>query len=204
MAKLNAPLFSFRASGKIANALVYFGWKGLNVVRSYVVPANPKTTAQNTQRGYLIACVAMIHYAQGLAANPLDETDVSAYALLGSLQPTPRTWFNTIVRQWLKQRVATQHPSIFHGGSAVGGSTKLTVTMQVSSPEVSISDGLLVYGTSKSALVKALACTFAELNAGKDIPTLVAGTKYFVQFRSTLPAKQAGSNSGIYYGVPTA
>ncbi|MBA7698091.1 hypothetical protein ES703_106766 [subsurface metagenome] len=76
--------------------------------------------------------------------------------------------------------------------------------MQVSSPEVSISDGLLVYGTSKSALINSLACTFAELNAGKDIPALTAGVKYFVQFKPTLPVLQVGSNSGIFYGVPTA
>jgi len=204
VAKLKAPLLSLGASGAIGKSLVFFNWKGLDVVREYVIPANPKTTAQNTQRGYLIACVAMIHYAQGLAANPLVAADTSAYALLGSRQPTPRTWFNTIARVWLKQRVASKHPSIYHGGSAVGGSTKLTVTMQVSSPEVSISDGLLVYGTSKSALISSLACTFAELNAGKDIPTLTAGVKYFVQFKPTLPVEQVGANSGIYYGVPTA
>ncbi|MBA7680106.1 hypothetical protein ES703_88414 [subsurface metagenome] len=204
MAKLKAPLLSLGAAGAIGKALVFFNWKGVDCVREYVVPANPKSTAQNLQRGYMIACVDMIHYAQGLAANPLVEADASAYSLLGSLQPTPRTWFNTIVRQWLKQRVAGKHPSIFHGGSAVGGSTKLTVTMQVSSPEISISDGYLVYGTSKSALVNALACTFVELNAGKDIPALTAGVKYYVQFRAALPVEQLGSNSGIFYGVPTA
>jgi len=30
MAKLKAPLLSFGASGAIAKAIVYFGWKGLN------------------------------------------------------------------------------------------------------------------------------------------------------------------------------
>ncbi len=204
MAKLKAPLMSLGASGALGKALVFFGWKGLDVVREYVVPANPKTTAQNTQRGYITACVAMIHYAQGLAANPLVEADTSSYSLLGSLQATPRTWFNTICKQWLDQRVAGKHPSIYHGGSAVAGSEKLTVTMQVSSPEVSISDGYLVYGTSKSALTTALACTFAELNAGKEIPSLTKGVKYFVQFRPTLPVEQVGANSGIFYGVPTA
>ncbi|MBA7705777.1 hypothetical protein ES703_114616 [subsurface metagenome] len=204
MAKLKAPLLSLGAQGAIGKTLVFFGWKGLDVVREYVVPANPKTDAQNLQRGYLKACVAMIHYAQGLAANPLVEADTMAYSLLGSLQSTPRTWFNTIIRQWLNQKVAGKHPSIYHGGSAVGGSTKLTVTMQVSSPEVSISDGLLVYGTSKSALINSLACTFVELNAGKDIPTLAVGVKYFVQFKPTLPVEQVGANSGIFYGVPTA
>src|SRR3972149_2455449 len=38
MAKLKAPLLSFGASGKLADTLVYFPWKGLAVVRSYVIP----------------------------------------------------------------------------------------------------------------------------------------------------------------------
>ncbi|MBA7665757.1 hypothetical protein ES703_73831 [subsurface metagenome] len=204
MAKLKAPLLSLGASGAIGKTMVFFPWKGLDVVREYVVPANPQTGPQTTQRNYLKACVAMIHYAQGLAANPLVEADASAYALLGSLQPTPRTWFNTIVRQWLNQRVASDHPSIYHGGSVVAGSEKLTVTMQISSPEVAVSEGLLVYGTSKSALLRSLACDFGELNAGKEIPSLAPGVKYFVQFKPTLPTKQVGANSGIFYGVPTA
>jgi len=204
VAKLKAPLMSLGASGAIGKALVYFPWKGLDCVREYVVPANPQTTPQTTQRGYMKACVTLIHYCQGLAANPLAEADASAYALLGSLQPTPRTWFNTISRQWLKQRVAVQHPSIYHGGGAVGGSTNLTVTMQASSDEVTIDSGKLYYGTSKSALINSIACTFAELNAGKEITSLTAGVKYYVQFRPILPTKQVGSDSGIFYGVPTA
>jgi len=50
MAKVKMPLMSASASGKIANSLVYFTWKGLDVVRSYVVPSNPNTTSQQTQR----------------------------------------------------------------------------------------------------------------------------------------------------------
>ncbi|MBA7689596.1 hypothetical protein ES703_98104 [subsurface metagenome] len=152
----------------------------------------------------MIECVDMVHYCQGLAANPLVEADNSAYSLLGSLRPTPSTWFNVIVRQWLKQRVAGLHPTIYHGGSAVGGSTNLTVTMQVSSPEVSVSEGYLAYGTSRSALVNFLACTQGELAAGKEITGLTPGVKYFVQFRADLPSDQKGANSGIFYGTPTA
>lgn len=204
MAKLKAPLLSLGASGAIGKSIVFFPWKGLDVAREYVIPSNPQTDAQNTQRGYMKACVILIHYCQGLAANPLVEADTMAYALLGSLQPTPRTWFNTICRQWMKQRVASKHPSIYHGGGAVGGSTKLTVTMQVSSDEVAVDDGSLFYGTSKSALVNSIACTKGELAAGKDITGLTAGIKYYVQYRPDSPAEQVGSNSGIFYGVPTA
>jgi len=204
MAKLKAPLLSLGAAGAIGKSIVFFNWKGIDVVREYVVPANPKTTPQNTQRGYLKAAVTLIHYCQGLAANPLVAADASAYALLGSLQPTPRTWFNTICRQWLKQRVAGQHPSIYHGGGAVGGSTEITLTAQVSSDEIAVDDGKIYYGTSPSALINSVDCTKGELAAGHSVTSLVAGTKYYLQYRPNSPAKQVGSNSGIFYAVPTA
>ncbi|GAI75819.1 unnamed protein product, partial [marine sediment metagenome] len=46
MAKLKGPLFSLGASGALGEAVVYFPWKGLNVVREYVIPSNPKTDPQ--------------------------------------------------------------------------------------------------------------------------------------------------------------
>src|SRR3989304_1243517 len=58
MAKLKAPLLSFGASGKLADTLVYFPWKGLAVVRSYVIPANPNSAGQQTQRGIPTGAVA--------------------------------------------------------------------------------------------------------------------------------------------------
>src|SRR3972149_4922780 len=107
MAKLTAPLFSFAASGKLANTLVFMGWKGLNNVRQYVVPSNPQTSAQVTQRGYLGDAVDMVHAAQAEAADPLDEVDQMALSALGNLQATPRTWFNTQVKMYIDQHVAS-------------------------------------------------------------------------------------------------
>jgi hypothetical protein len=50
MAKVTGPLHSDGASGKIANAIVFFPWKGLNVVRKWLVPRNPQTAAQGNIR----------------------------------------------------------------------------------------------------------------------------------------------------------
>ena len=58
MATLHAPLLSFSASGKIAKTMVMQKWKGLNVARQYVVPANPQTAAQTTQRALMASVVA--------------------------------------------------------------------------------------------------------------------------------------------------
>lgn len=50
MAKVTGPLHSDGASGKLADAVVYFPWKGVNVVRKYKVPANPMTENQGDIR----------------------------------------------------------------------------------------------------------------------------------------------------------
>ncbi len=50
MAKVTGPLYSISASGKIANSMVFFPWKGLAVVRSWVIPANPQTGTQGNTR----------------------------------------------------------------------------------------------------------------------------------------------------------
>jgi len=50
MAKVTGPLFSFSASGKIADAMVFFGWKGLNVVREWVIPVNKQSSGQGDRR----------------------------------------------------------------------------------------------------------------------------------------------------------
>ena len=49
MAKVDGPLFSLEARGKIADAIVFFPWKGRHVVRQWLKPTNPKSTKQ----GYL-------------------------------------------------------------------------------------------------------------------------------------------------------
>ena len=50
MVKVFGPCHSEAASGKLANAIVFFGWKGINVVRGWVRPANPKSATQGDQR----------------------------------------------------------------------------------------------------------------------------------------------------------
>jgi hypothetical protein len=50
MAKVTGPLYSMGASGKIGDAMVFFGWKGLNVVRQWVVPVNKESAGQGDNR----------------------------------------------------------------------------------------------------------------------------------------------------------
>ena len=100
MAKVTAPLFSFGASGKLADALVYFPFKGLNVVRSYVVPANPNSAAQQVQRGFMTDAVTEWHDA---GYNDLDRSAWNRYA--GVLGPG-LSGFNAFTREHINEQVA--------------------------------------------------------------------------------------------------
>lgn len=50
MAKLTGPLLSFGADGQIGKAMVTAKWRGIPYARQYVIPANPRTTAQQNNR----------------------------------------------------------------------------------------------------------------------------------------------------------
>jgi hypothetical protein len=78
MAKVIAPFLSLSSSGAFAKTMVSFTWKGLNVMRKYVVPANPQTAAQTTQRNLMTAVVAAYrNYFTGAALR----TDLDRLAL---------------------------------------------------------------------------------------------------------------------------
>jgi len=200
MAKLNAPLFSFRASGAIAKALVYFGWKGLNVVRSYVVPTNPNTTLQQTQRGYLTAAVARIHAAQLRDPDGLDEDDQIAYALLGSTYPTPRTWFNQLVKGQVDLLVASEVGLFLcNGAVAKDVASQLTFSGKLYSA-LSVA-GFLYWGTSKTNMPNRIAADAVVGDISAVASPTVKGTKYYLQWRITAGEGSDGMRSGIYTAI---
>jgi len=206
VAKLKAPLLSLGASGAIGKAIVYFPWKGLDCVREYVVPTNPDTDPQKTQRGYLKAAVDAIHAALGLAAYPLNEADITAYSLWGSCYPTPRTWFNQAVKNWVDGYVAANEGAVFRSGQAVEGDTTLDVTVFSTKIDGSaITAGKFFWGKSKTALVHSGAAGIdAEANsANLLIDGLTNDKKYFWQFRVDDGETCEGARSGIYHATPT-
>lgn len=75
MAKVTGPLFSMSASGKLGDAMVFFGWKGLNVVRQWVIPANKMSLTQGDQRimlGGTGRAVAEVQPAKAFAQQLID------------------------------------------------------------------------------------------------------------------------------------
>ena len=210
MAKLNAPLFSFEARGKIANALVYFPWKGINVVRKYVIPTNPQTTLQTTQRGYLTVMVDAVHAAQA-HGTPLNAEDQTAYAALASAKGKIMTWFNQACKLGLDALRGGDGRIVYRAGDMSDpdkddfrpwlGFTDNGVLM--------LAAGKFYLGTSKTNLNQISGA--ADINANVSIGLgaaagfdgLTAGQKYFWQFRPDVADPCELSVSGIYYAYAT-
>lgn len=205
MAKLKGPLFSLGASGQLGKTVVYFGWKGLDVVREYVVPSNPRTAGQTTQRGYMTGAVAAIHNAQALATNPLDAEDISAYSLWALVVKSATTWFNQACKNWIDTMVAGNTPVIYADGT-MSDKTANSLDLILYLNEETSSDlvaGKFYFGTSKTALIHSATATVV---AGASVALvnedasafLTAGVKYFWQFRPDAGDPCVGAKSGIY------
>jgi len=96
MAKVVMPLLSAEASGKIADTMVYFYWKGLNVVRRWVVPTNPREIKQKLIRTRLAAM------GKNLAAMTTAAPAGAIIALIKAVAPANTIWNAHFVSQTLK------------------------------------------------------------------------------------------------------
>lgn len=205
MAKLKAPLLSLGASGAIGKTMVFFNWKGLDVVREYVVPSNPKTALQVTQRGHLTQAVAGVHTAQADATNPLQSIDQVAYAALASAKGRIMTWFNQAVKLWVDVMVAAAVACVysdmtFTTKTAAAIDLELYLNEETAS---TLAAGKFYFGSSKTNLINAKTAT---VTAGDKVALvaedcsafLTAGVKTYVQFRPDVADGCEGADSGIY------
>ncbi len=117
MAKLKGPLMSFGASGAIAKTLVYFPWKGINAVRTYVVPANPKSDAQTDQRNIFTDAITEWHGAAYTAE------DVGAWNRYAGILAKIMSGFNAMVRTFVKEAILGNTWTRMFGGRAAGVGT---------------------------------------------------------------------------------
>lgn len=200
MAKLKAPLLSLGATQQLGKTIVFFNWKGLNVARTYVIPANPNTTPQQTQRNLIKAAVTLIKAGMAHPVFPFNEVDKSAYSLWASTFATPRTWFNAAVKNYVDQEVDSLDGEFYGGGSVNEVADECDVITYDYTGDVTA--GVFKYGTSKTSMINSKAATVAGQQLRADITSLTSGTKYYFQFEATAPAGKVGTKSGIYHGTP--
>jgi hypothetical protein len=79
MAKVQGPLFSFGAAGSIGDSLTFARGRRISVVKSFSVPANPKTVLQEAHRLRIASAVDEFHLMGYTPA------DLSAFLLGGSI-----------------------------------------------------------------------------------------------------------------------
>ena len=184
MAKVTGPLFSLSASGQLAKTLVYMKWKGIQDVRKYVVPANPKSALQVIQRGYFHTTIDLWH---STAWNALDKV---AWNLLASVQDSILSGFNTFVKLVTKAKVEVHTFLPIYGMvvSAVDNQGFVLTAAGVTGGAYTC-----YYGTTKTNL----SSTTAVVNtAGVLVATLTglaALTDYYVQIRTTTASANAVS-----------
>lgn len=205
MAKLKAPLLSLGASGTIAKTLTFFNWKGLNVVREWVSPANPNTALQQTQRGYLGTIVDAIHAAQA-HATPMTQVDQTAWSALAAVLGRTMTWFNMACKVAMDALRAADGWVVYRAGDMSDtdpddfrpwlGFTDDGVTMLAAGKFYLGLSASNLYEVSGAAVVTAN--TSVALAAAAGFSGLTAATKYFWQFRPDVADPCEESVSGIY------
>jgi len=206
MAKVKAPLFGLGASGALGKSLVYFPWKGLNCCREFVVPTNPRSAPQLTQRGYVSDAVEDIHAAMGHPTLPLNETDKTAYAAWASVIKASMTWFNMAVKNWVDVTIAGDTPAVYRDGTITPGANQIAIALRSDEFDgATITAGKFYYGTSKTSLVNTEVAVIVPgvFQASATIAGLTTGQKYYIQFRPDAGEDAEGAYSGIYHGTPT-
>lgn len=185
MAKLKAPLFSFEARGQLAKSLVYFPWKGINAVRSYVEPANPKTQAQRDQRAFVTAAVLEWH------DSTYTSEDVTAWGRLAGIAETIMSGFNRMIQEHVKEAIKGNTWTRTSDLKATGvGTTLFTANIaKVSAGEVPT----VYWGTRKTHFPNSLAMNdLANDRWFADITGLTKNTLYYFYI-------DVGT-TGIHYG----
>jgi len=117
MAIARTPLLSFGATGKLAKTLVFFPWKGLDVVREYVIPTNPNTAAQATQRTLFSATVSAW---RNYFTNAVMRT---AWNLSASASKKAQSGFNAAMSAMIKICSSDPDASFALTGAAAAGNT---------------------------------------------------------------------------------
>ncbi len=174
MAKLTGPLFSFGARGKLGGALVYGAWKGLNVVRTYVVPANPNSAGQQTQRGYLGNGVTDWH---GIGLIPLD---VTAWDRHAATRPSAMSGFNSFIKDHVDLQVGGDTPEMGFNATVVDDADDtFTMTIDEGGTAVSVN---LQWGTSPTSLINTEVAVEAADTWTADPADNVAGQTIYGRF----------------------
>lgn len=189
MAKVKAPLFSFGARGQLGEVLVYFPWKGIEAVRTYVIPANPNTAGQQAQRALLTAAVSDFHTI-GLVA-----LDLTAWNRYATTLAAVMSGFNAFVRSHINIDISGETPDMgFDGDLTDAGGGTFDVTVEEGG---SWDAADFIWGYSPTSLINTQALGEAVNIWTAAGVAAVAGATVFGRFRGKTAGNVVGW-SGIF------
>jgi hypothetical protein len=90
MAKVDGPLMSLEARGKIGDAIVFFPWKGKHAVRQWLKPTQPNSTLQGNVRAAMYAIGKWIKKIMSNSGG--DGVDSKIYSLNTAKAPAGVNW----------------------------------------------------------------------------------------------------------------
>lgn len=196
MAKLNAPLMSFAASGKIAKSLVYATWKGIDTVRQYVIPSNPKTPAQQAQRSLLSMAVNLWR------ASWLNQEIRESWNKLASTRGLAMSGFNLFTGQLTKLAAEDSDASIASQLDIPGGNILAVVCKNIDDGSAGDETGdfELLYGTSPDDMVGSATASLAAGTASFAIDTdiIESGADGWGLLRKASASGTVFDRSGIF------
>jgi len=104
MAKVDGPLFSLEAKGKIGDAIVFFPWKGRHAVRRWLKPTNPRDIDQKLIRQKMAAfgkCLGAITTPCTAMPNGAD-----IVVVMKALTPATQIWNAYLVKKGMQDLYA--------------------------------------------------------------------------------------------------
>lgn len=188
MAKVAGPLMSMAARGKVADAIVFSFWRGIAYVRMWLKPTNPKTEAQQTQRGYLKDAVA--EWLTLLLA-----ADWQAWRQWAGGMPYSGP--NAYMSGNLKARVAGKTMDKAFNGSITPGPGTLTLAWTTTESV----QGRVLYGVKHRVYTEDEVESPAAQEHSVVLTGLSAGVKYYCYVK-TFPSDHWG-DLGEWTGTPT-
>lgn len=108
MAKVKGAFGSFGVSGTVGKVYTFGKWKGVQYAREHVVPANPRTATQTTQRNHFQLGVDTWH------STDLTSYDKLAYSRAAQLDPKPMSGFNWFM-SWFRKYGPTNDWPLLYG-----------------------------------------------------------------------------------------
>lgn len=181
-------MFSIDGSGKLGKKLIFREKKGTKDVKKYIVPKNPKTKEQETQRDYLKNAVL------DWKTKGYTKLDIQAWNVYAKTIKEILSGYNIFIRLKINTLKEEKTFTIIKNCSiydVTGGGFKVDIDV------ASDLTGILYLGTSKLNMIKEFEGTFSVSKYTFAVTGLLEKTKYYFYMKNTSVGEEG--RTGIYY-----